>query len=641
MLVFALLPLAALVLTVCYLFRLGADISDAAIKGSLLWLFAIAVGTELLSLIHGIEFTSLVIVWGLACGSLALLHTRLRAMPRPLAQVLPALSTPWAQAFFCMLAVILAGELVVSFLSVPNTWDSQTYHLARIEHWLQNHSLIYYPTNIEAQLVHPPLAEIVILQFRALLLSDRLDNMVQWLATAGYLLGVGRIAYRLGADSATAMFAAIVAATIPIGILESTSTQNDAVVSCLLVFMVERLLAWQSGRHSVDAIYMSAAAGLALCTKGTAYVIGFPFGLYFIITSIRRHDYLLLFLCLTCLLLPNVGSYLRNFEYCGLPIGNHGQITNNASFGVGPFLTNAVRNLTVNLATYQPAANKLIVIATRDLLRAMALDVNNPDLTLPGEQYYLTTLQNDEVFAGNPVHIFLVAVAICFFVARRRDIPLNQHLYAACIMGGAILFLVVLRWQPYITRLQLPLFVLAAPLVSLRFAEACRGQALILAATTAALSLWALPPLLSNDLRALIGTEAWPLVSPSVFGRLPNSHWLELTFAKQPLLVKQYADAAVFLVDHRSAQLGLITGADDAEYPLWKLIAWTSLIPVRMEHVAAENESARLAYPLGNFSPTALIVTRALRPSTLSLGGKQWSLKFNAPQIGVYERDGE
>ena len=138
--------------------------------------------------------------------------------------------------------------------------------------------------------------------------------IVQWLAGAGSVLLVGRIALALGASRRGVALARLAAVTLPIGILESTSTQNDLVVTFFLLCMAERLLAWRSAAHGADAAFFAIAPGLALAAKGTAYLIGFPLGLWFLAEILPaggvpppRSSVCGLLSCL-----PNLAHYIRN-----------------------------------------------------------------------------------------------------------------------------------------------------------------------------------------------------------------------------------------------------------------------------------------------------------------------------------------
>ena len=405
-----LLPLIALALSVGLFSRRRSSVSEAIVLGSLAWSFAIAMGSETLSLGGLLTFESLLVCWGLAVAALALaLLWPLRASlgdkrSRSLgaekissrregdtAKVLHFLrraasahdGVEWIAGAALMLIAVLT--LFIALASPPNNWDSQTYHLARIEHWIQNRSLKFYPTANTRQLMLPGLAEVLILQLRLLSGGDRLDNIVQWLAGAGSVIVVGRIALALGASRRGAALSRLTAASLPIGILESTSTQNDLVVTFFLLCMAERLLAWRASRATADAAFMAVAASLALATKGTAYLIGLPLGLWFLI-EIRpegRRALAPLFACALLLLLPNVPGYIRNLADSGSPIGTIGQVTNNADFGLVALVVNGARNLAINLATQDYPLNRRITEFVYTGLDALGLDTNDPDLSFP------------------------------------------------------------------------------------------------------------------------------------------------------------------------------------------------------------------------------------------------------------------
>src|SRR5262249_27920176 len=234
-----------------------------------------------------------------------------------------------------------------------------------------------------------------------------------------------------------------------------------------LLAMADRLLVWRQSRDPVDAAAFAAAAGLALATKGTAYLIGLPFGLWFLAAMLTRGRRALLPLagCALLLLLPSLALYARNLAYTGSPIGNVGVDTNNTAFGPGALVVNGARHLAVNLATQNAKYDLRLAHAVERGLAALGLDVNDPDLTFVGTRFGVSTFQNNEDIAGNPVQLILVLVAfVAVLCAGASDFPRRR--YALAIAAAPLVFLIALRWQPWITRLQLPIFALAAPLTA-------------------------------------------------------------------------------------------------------------------------------------------------------------------------------
>src|SRR5262249_32912711 len=119
------------------------------------------------------------------------------------------------------LLVVLGG---IAVLAPPNTEDSMTYHLPRVVHWEQNASLAPYATHCLRQLDLQPGAEFVLLHLRLLSGGDLASGAVQLVSMVGSLVVTSLIASGLGAKRVGQLFATRVAASVPIGVLEATST---------------------------------------------------------------------------------------------------------------------------------------------------------------------------------------------------------------------------------------------------------------------------------------------------------------------------------------------------------------------------------------------------------------------------------
>ena len=61
----------------------------------------------------------------------------------------------------CGLGAIVVMAGLTAIVAPPNTYDSMTYHLPRVMHWIQNQSVAHYPTHIPRQLHFPPGAEFI------------------------------------------------------------------------------------------------------------------------------------------------------------------------------------------------------------------------------------------------------------------------------------------------------------------------------------------------------------------------------------------------------------------------------------------------------------------------------------------------
>src|SRR5262249_5489054 len=102
---------------------------------------------------------------------------------------------------FWIVAAFVLVTLFIALTTAPNNWDSQTYHLPRIEHWVQNGSLEVYPTSIMRQNETGPLAETLLLQTRVLSGSDFFYPLVQWVSMLCSIAAVFRITRQLGGSN--------------------------------------------------------------------------------------------------------------------------------------------------------------------------------------------------------------------------------------------------------------------------------------------------------------------------------------------------------------------------------------------------------------------------------------------------------
>jgi hypothetical protein len=194
MVTLGLLPLLALFLTITLIFQHVRDVTAAIIIGALSWCFAIALGTELLSLISAISFGPLLSAWVLGNVALLLALASSRLQPKNMVAVRDSVgnaafasilhqllgSSVFVRRIHVVLILFAALTLLAALAYPPNTWDSHTVYLARIEHWIQDHTLSFYPTYIERQLEWGPFQGMVLLQFHVLTGSDRLDGLIQW-----------------------------------------------------------------------------------------------------------------------------------------------------------------------------------------------------------------------------------------------------------------------------------------------------------------------------------------------------------------------------------------------------------------------------------------------------------------------------
>ena len=367
---------------------------------------------------------------------------------------------------------IVTAVSLIALIAPPNTWDSMTYHMSRVSHWIQNHNVAHYPTYILRQLYLQPGAEFVIMHFQILSGGDRFANSIQWLSMIGSLIGVSLVAKQFGANLSGQVFAVVVCSTIPMGILQASSTQNDYVVTFWLICFVYFLLVLKTQSRWIFSLPTGLSLGLALLTKATAYIYAFPFLLWFAFSGFKRLHWKLWKPILTLALIAvfiNLGHYLRNFDLFGHPLGGYEGFENitNSAISVPLLISNMIRNIglhigtplwLVNLATY-----KVIYL----LHMILGISINDSGITFGSHRFGIPFSFHENI-AGNFLHfVFITASITIFFISSQRKEGRDLMNYCITVAAAFVLFALSLRWQIWGSRLHLPLFVLWSPFVAM------------------------------------------------------------------------------------------------------------------------------------------------------------------------------
>ena len=341
----------------------------------------------------------------------------------------------------------------------------------------------------------------------------------------------------------------------------------------------------------------------------------------------------LLLACGLLVLLPNLPGYVRNLDYSGSPIGQGARSTNNTAFGLGPLVVNGVRNLATNLATQNSGYDRWLTRVVTEGLAGLGLDASDPRLTFIESKFEASTYQTSEDIAANPVQLLLAIAAVLVIFLPGGSTGFPRRRYALCVIGATLLFLVVLRWQPWITRLQLPIFALAAPLIGFLAFERIRGWARIgaTALLTLLLVIVAMPPLWANYRRPIFPPMGY---AASLWAKTGD----EILFIARPDLLASYQAAVRYVAANKDSQIGLVISGNDWEYPLWRLLREQGLTGLRIEHVAVKGAPMAKPYPLGPFDPTLVIAIEQDPPAQLTIEGALWQRKLLYPGLALYRR---
>jgi hypothetical protein len=634
----ALLPILVLgLIAAAWRRRVREPLRETLLAASIVCGLAAVGGAELLGAIGLLTRGGVLLLWTLAVAAAGVFVAR-----RPAGQTAPRgeaqrSSAEWSLLGGIAFLLLLVG--VTALAAAPNTWDALTYHLPRVRHWIQDRSLGSFPTSNLRQLTLAPGAEILLAHLRLLSGTDRLFNLVQWGAWAGAIAAASSIAARLSASSAAPIAAAAFAASLPMAILQGSSCQNDLVVAFwLLAFALfaARSLGPDGGGGS---LWLAAGSlALAVATKATALIFAFPFLVWLAARLVARRGLRALGALAVgagIVVAVNAGAWTRNVVLFDTPLGV-GYGTLNDAVTPGIVISNAARNAALQLAGPGEGWNRSVEGSVAALHRALGLRIDDPRSTWSGARFRVPAGlsaegrpgQDEAVFAmfhdgqaGNPLHLLLLAVAAAVVLGRRGVRRSPAAGYFAALAAAALLFCAVLRWQPWNARLQLPLFLLGAPLAGAALSEgkaagwARRGSVLLLLA--------AFPWALVNATR--------PLLGPSSVLSTPR---LGQYFAEIPESEPAFLAAARSAVSDGCGRIGLELRADDPEELLWMGLDRAAPGPRRVQSVGVRNRSAALSEkpPFAGFEPCAVI---SLEGAGAQAGPEPFSESWAGGQITV------
>ena len=523
---------------------------------------------------------------------------------------------------------------LIALVAPPNNWDSMTYHMSRVMHWIQNQSVSFYPTHILRQLHQNPWAEFAIMHFQILSDSDRFANIIQWFSMIGSIVGVSLIAKQLGANSRGQVFAAVVVVSIPMGILQASSTQNDYVVSFWLVCFVYYSMLLTTEQSLADSIAAGASLGLAILTKATAYIYALPFLLWSacsILKRLRWRAWKPLLVILTVTLLLNFGHYARNFELFGNPLGPGQESPSgvhkytNDQLSVSIILSNCIRNVGLHIGTPIKQLNAITEKAIYSLHGLLNIDPNDPRTTWAKTKFRMPSISYSEDLAGNPTHLVLIVISIMVLVfwKQLRD-SRNLIRYFIALTTAFLLFCVVLKWQPWHSRLHLPIFVLWSPLIGIVLSRTLNSRKASIVILL--IILTAIPWILYNKSRPLIRSN-----NVIVTRRIVQY------FMQRPELKDPYNGVANFLNSQTTCEdIGLMSGGDSWEYPFWVLLEKNGVRTIRIEHVNVTNPSGTI--PI-RFNPCAIISTLPIKGGEIATEESLFYRELSAGPISVFLRE--
>lgn len=494
-----------------------------------------------------------------------------------------------------VVSVIFIGIFVILFIAFwgpPNNWDSMTYHLPRIMHWLQNGSVNYYPAITQRQLTTPNLGEYFVMFTIAFSGGDYLANLVQ---TSSFLLSlvlVGAIAYALNKKKNVAILSVVFATFTPIAMAEATTTQIDLIATLWVLIGIYIVVLF--GTHSIQfvefAIALSAVLVLSAATKPTALVMLLaPLILvtFVLVTRYPREGIAKVFnrimilvgLSITAVMLGLLPQSVRNYFWLGTFLDSSMGTASNerlipAHIGLdvsfGNFLRYAINN--VGIPEVVPSyISDWITVAAVNLSGYFGIAWSDSAAVSFGHLAKVGFGRSEDD-ASNPFQFFLgllaVLLVVFFLRSKFRQYPLVVPL-GITYLGMMISLLSFFTWNVWTNRFIIPVLLLGSIFVAILLdyliTNAGARRAVIRNVAFGLLivnAVYGMAFISTTYSRPLLPSESF--VSVPREGRYFSKLYSQVAegYKKVALKLKQLPDGSV---------VALQLSSDAWEYPLWAL----------------------------------------------------------------------
>ena len=586
-----LIPAAWIAVTVLLGVRFAAwGLRLAAMRAAVLIAAYCVLSTELLSLFRGVTRTSLIIIWLIPLAVSGYLICRLQRKGFSLRDLLSgAMPSSWPMRLMLLgLLIILFLTALVAWLSPPNTWDSLNTHMSRVAHWAQEGGVVPYATGIEKQNYYPPFPGIAILQTYVLTQGDRWANFVQWSAMLLSLIGVSYIAKMLGAGPLGQTSAAVFAASLPMGIIQATSTMTDYLVALWVVIIAAEICSFKLRQEWREtAIFISLAAGLAANTKPTSFAYLLPFALYsgylFLKVAGWKRSLLALLLCTALLGVINAGYLGRNLRLYGGLIGPQAgiDIHTNEILNWRVLVSNTLRNASLHAGSSIPKLNSLIYAGLYKVHQWINLELTDPRTSIH-ESFAVHGPSMDEKKAGNFLHAVLILLVVLLLLSMKRKVG-DARILAALMVSAFLISSLMFKFTIFGSRYHVAFFVLFAPVVGRAMDAYLRDTAQMAVAVILVISSWSW----------LIGIGQRPLL-PKKPGAdsLLTSPRATMYFPEGPGHAHIYSSISREILDRECRNVGIAIGGAAAEYPFWV-------------YLGAPRSNMRIEWIIGDRAPSA------------------------------------
>lgn len=433
--------------------------------------------TEFLSLINKLNIYGVIISWVSIFIVLVFLifKTKSKIYNFNLLKIITTFSIS-EKIYLTSISLIFLLLFYQGLIYPPNNWDSLTYHMSRIMYWLGNENVNHFPTHILRHLYQPPFAEYIITHLNLLQGNDYFSNSVQLLFLFFCFLPLNELLKIFAVNRSSRLLSFLFCITIPSVVLQATTTKNDIVCAFFILTTILFLFKVYKKVNLTNFVFLGLSIGLGMLTKGTFYIFILPsllvFLAFFIASNLKQRTFNKIFLGLISvffIFIINVGHFSRNYkinqDILNIDDTEHKMYSNEEMNGKY-FISNLLKNVGLHIGYPFNDVYEDFILEFHDNHK---IDINNSKLNFNGTKYGKPLdFETHEDLVPNTFH-FLTLIVLGFFLLIYSLLKKKYtHLILLLLIVFQIsLFVFYLKWQPWHTRLHIPIFVFSSLLVGI------------------------------------------------------------------------------------------------------------------------------------------------------------------------------
>lgn len=564
--------------------------------------------TEILSFLKCMEYAYLIAGWLLFDLLLAFVCYKRRDK---ISRIISRKIFQGFKLYYVISIFIALLSIYFAVKTVPYNFDSMTYHLSRVAHWVSNKSVAHYSTNIVRQVASPVLAEFVILHIY--IISKGNDSLVNILQCASFITNafiIWGIAKKLKCKSGYCFLASFLYMTTPIAFAESVTTQVDNFAALWMLIFVYFIIDFLDIKEKIrinkvsiiNVIILGNCIAFGYLCKPSVSIAMVIFALWLLFICILRKDKIINLIKLIAYSLPGmiiplgieISRNIYTFKKPASPITGGRQLI--GTLNPAYVLVNYIKNITYNLPNiYDDNSQSNILFFVHKIANILKVVINDPSISEDGVEFQVWPARTYGIdVAVNPVIVILAimcTIRIIFCIKKIKLSELSTQFSIVSIICFFV-FCAVLRWEPFVSRYMISYLALLCIVVCIQLQDIeYKNQRL----SSAIIGVTCFCSLI--DLYGLYKYNKSVCEMTNSVSREEGYF-----FARDPEL-DDYRYVAEYIRNNNYKNIGFFCSENHYEYPLIKMLEGDI---EQFEHIGVNNETSKYSDP--NYIPDCIFV---------------------------------